>query len=71
MHLVSVHVHRTISILDTNRTLKELDLSWNHLNANDMLQLAQSLAANRTLSYLNLSWNHLTTNDTGTPSFNA
>ncbi len=49
-------------ILLTNRTLRDLDLSWNRISKDSALTLAQSLASNNSLTSLNLAYNNIGNN---------
>lgn len=58
--LQSYHVDNLAVVLDDNKYLEELDLSWNNLAPRDMLKVTNTLGKNRTLRHLNLAWNFLT-----------
>ena len=58
---------KLVTVIDDCRYLKELDLSWNELPSQQMLDLTRVLATNRTLTFVNLSWNFLTCSDHADP----
>jgi hypothetical protein len=46
-------------LLTTNRSLKELNISWNHICKDSALALARSVALNQGLTSLNISYNNI------------
>lgn len=42
-----------------SRNLTELDISWNRMRPNILLDFMDALGENRHIQYLNLSWNNL------------
>ena len=47
------------SLIENSNHLIELDLSWNELKPDAVLDLSESLLNNRKIQYLNLSWNSI------------
>ena len=50
---------KILILLRKSRSLVELDISWNRLGPDDLLELFQVLSNNRQLQHLNVSWNHI------------
>ena len=46
-------------LMHHSRVLTELDISWNRIRPNVLLDFMHALSENRNLQYLNLSWNNL------------
>ena len=42
-----------------SRNLTELDISWNRMRPNILLDFVDALGENRHIQYINLSWNNL------------
>ena len=42
-----------------SRNLTEVDISWNRMRPNILLDFMDALGENRHIQYLNLSWNNL------------
>ncbi|XP_021361363.1 leucine-rich repeat-containing protein 74A-like isoform X2 [Mizuhopecten yessoensis] len=47
------------SAIETNTTLRILDLQWNHIRRDSAKQVCKAIAANKGLRTLNLAWNGL------------
>jgi hypothetical protein len=50
---------KILTLLRKSRSLVELDISWNRLGPDDLLELFKVLSNNRQLQQLNVSWNHI------------
>ena len=50
---------KILTLLQKSRSLVELDISWNRLAPDNMLDLLRVLGNNRQLQSLNISWNHV------------
>jgi hypothetical protein len=50
---------KILILLRKSRSLIELDISWNRLGPDDLLELFKVLCNNRQLQNLNVSWNHI------------
>ena len=47
-------------IITGSCTLKELDVSWNHIGDNGISIITEGLQSNKTLTKLNVLWCHVT-----------
>ena len=52
-------LRKLAQLMQGSRNLTELDISWNRMRPNILLDFMDALGENRHIQYLNLSWNNL------------
>jgi hypothetical protein len=52
-------LRKLAQLMQGSRNLTEVDISWNRMRPNILLDFMDALGENRHIQYLNLSWNNL------------